>query len=376
MGRLESTRKSLVLILNGSSRNGHNRSNPRGCLVLAMQNLTMDEFITEKVLGHQSQALPKVDYTSQWIIDKSQQITSKWLSYLKRNMAVCLELEYNPRSNNDGWESKLDSTRDMIFTHYWDCSTKIGGREFVIEAIQGLTSEEFAARLPLKVFRQHFKTGSECSMHSHAIVLPYGEHKPIPTVIAKNAWQLFRTYYPGWVYLFGNYPGRMLRSHWAQWKPYSSSASDSFQWFNVICSSPKSNNGGIRFDESHFDFDSTITKFDIEIRASDSSQELDQIISCRALTKALFLKSAELAAIGLIDLPKHRANLMNALSHDIYQGIRENGDTSLETRQGPTMQKIAVVFYREMRDYLTPFEKRNVRSCLMNPVRHRGVVRE
>jgi hypothetical protein len=273
-------------------------------------------------------------------------------------------LEYDGTDNTGDWHTEINEERDMIFKHYHDFTINYNGQEFVIKAIQGLSSEEFAARLPLNVFRKHFTTSQKCSMHSHSILFPYEAHRPIPSVIALNAWQLFKAYYPGWIYLFGNYPGRMIRTTWGIWRNANAT---------LTGIAPPSGSSGIDFLRCDFQDNGTVTNWDVEIRSTDSTQELDQIITCRALSKAIFVRAADLANTGFIALPEDRELTAMNVADDL--GIHFP-DSTLEERQGETMKRVAIDFYKEMRPYLSPFEKQNVRSCLMNPVRHRGVVRE
>jgi hypothetical protein len=339
---------------------------------------TLDEFLESKVIGHKSQALeprlPRVAITA-WDFDKAQKVPTDLAPYFKKHLAVCLELEYNGKGMaTSGWENKLNGERDMIFKDYHDCTLNSDGREFVIKAIQGLSSEEFAARLPLKVFREHFTTATKCGMHSHSILFPFGAHQPIPTVIATNAWQLFKAFYPGWVYLFGNYPGRMLRSTWGVWQnTYAVSNPPSFEYRSMVRSLTSNGSSSIDFGRCSFNSNGTVSNWDVEIRTTDSTHELDQIIACRAMSKAIFVRAADLANVGLIRLPEGREELVKELASDLQYHFP---DDSLEERRGPEMQKIAVAFYNEMRPYLSAFEKRNVKSCLINPVRQRGVVNE
>lgn len=330
------------------------------------QNLTMDEFIIEKVIGHRSQALPRLRPLTPWLFDVTQRTKEDYTPYFKRNMAVCLELEYNGTDQTGDWRTELNDERDMIFKYYYDCTLNYNGREFVIKAIQGLSSEEFAARLPLNVFRKHFTTSSHCSMHSHSILFPYEGHQPIPSVIALNAWQLYKAYYPAWIYIFGNYPNKMIRSTWGLWK-HKYTNSNPISWDDNSLDS----GSGITFARCDFHGDNTVTNWDVEIRSTDSTQELDQIIACRALSKALFADAAKLSNMGRLILPEDREHTAVELAEDISLHFP---DSTLEERQGEVMKRIAFDFYREVKNYLTPFEKQNVRSCLLRPVRHRGVV--
>jgi hypothetical protein len=382
------------------------------------QQLTLEEFLKHKVVGHETQALeplylssplPRVR-TPAWVFDKEQRITEDFTAYLQQNMGVSLEMEYNPKKRetcSHSWASEISNERNMIWNIHEDCTLRHGGQEFVISALP-IRSEEFATRLPIKVFRDHFETGPQCSIHTHAIVLPYGNHKPIPIAIAKNAWQLFRAYYPGWVYLFGNYKGRMLRSNWATWREsYTASPLSTLGWHERVACGEKRSHSGLAFDDciterdTHYDpvtgepvsrfrgirgLPTEIEQFDAEIRVSDSTMELDQIVALRALTKALFVRAADLANVGVIDLSPRRSREALDITRDIEQSIGDRYSThhgeyisgpvdmSLEERRGPIMKRIALAFYNEVRPYLTPFEKRNVKSCLIRPVRHRGVV--
>ena len=377
------------------------------------EQLTLTEFIEQQIIGHRSAALrpirspnsiyyrgtlPRVK-TQAWVIDKERKVTGDYATLFQTDMGVCLELEYNPRRPElckNYWQDEINRERNMIWEIETDLTLHKGGQEFVIEAMP-IRSEEFATRLPLQVFRDHFQTGPNASMHSHAILLPYAKHKPIPIVIAQNAWQLFRAYYPGWVYLFGNYKGKMLRSSWAVWEQYNDSPQNLRDWLEHATHN-KRGRSGLSFSDcvnDHMEMHTApltdpITRFNAEIRTSDSTQELDQIIACRALTKALFVRAADLANSGFISLTAEREAEARQIASDIEHSItisygcaggdpyidssKPKTDFALEDRQGAACGNIAVAFYNEVRPYLTPFEKRCVKSCLIRPVRQRGVV--
>lgn len=397
------------------------------------ETTTLDQYLTEQVLGHESQALTRVRRPT-WVIHKEAKVEGNWAGFLQENMAVAMEVELNANENATAcpkrWMECIDHERNMIYQIHKDCTVRgfsweektsrglpqNNGNEFILKAIQGLRSEEFATRLPLKAWRDHFSLGSNTSIHTHSIVLPYGQHKPVPIQIAQNAWQLFRLYYPGWVYLFGNHKGRMLRSCWAVWKKpkyenishnpaytYSAYVPDgnNWTWKAEVATDDKREFGGLSFedsiraikwqksaigDKSPTPLPDLIGLFDAEIRVSDSTFELDQFVAMRALAKALFIRAADLANVGVIDLPQHREREAMEIANDIANSVTGhydcNGgkfshgsfDDELEARRGRAMGRIATAFYNEMRPYLTPFEKRNVKSCLIRPVRHRGIV--
>ena len=375
---------------------------------------TLPDFLQTKVVGHRTRALqpplPRVR-SPVWKIDKSQALSENWVEFLRAKMGVAFELEYNYKwetTCTKSWQNELNHERNMIHDIHDDPTLASNeGQEFVIEALPQVSSEEFAARLPMKVFRDHFETGGHCGMHTHVIVLPYGKHKPVPIQIAKNGWQLFRAFYPGWIHLFGNYPKRLLRSRWATWKNnFIESPTKEPSWghksWATTAAEDKRHNGGISFEDcklmEEYEDDEgrtrqkfeeelrpTLTKFDAEIRVSDSTHELDQIVACRALSKALFLRSADLATVGVIDLPDAMESQVMEIARDVQSSIQDRFfkvydvddgvDDGLEARQGQAMRSNAVAFVREMQPYLTPYEMKQVRSCLINPVRRRGVVK-
>jgi hypothetical protein len=347
-------------------------------------------------------ALPRASVPS-WKFDKAQRVESDFTQYFQSNMGVCLELEYNPRHGGPcsrSWRNEIDNERNMIWDIDADTTLQTGGEEFVIKA-DPMPSEEFAQRLPLQVFRDHFRTGPNASTHSHAILLPYAEHKPVPIQIAKNAWQLFRTFYPGWVYLFGNHKGKMLRSSWAVWESSQYKTSAFASGWEDVCVHNKRGKSGLSFSDctnGHMDYDhqipldNPIHRLNAEIRTSDSTQELDQIIALRALTKALFVRAADLANMGVIELPDKRRMLAEAIAADIERSVtihyscgggeayeatdKPKTDFSLEARVSQLCGRIAVAFYNEVKPYLSTFEKRCVKSCIIRPVRQRGVILE
>ena len=90
-----------------------------------------------------------------------------------------------------------------------------GGQEFRIYG-SNITTEEFIKRLPWDNLRKYFKPSYYDGLHTHALLIE-GGHR-IPAVIPANLWNLYRYYFLGWTWMFGNYKGRFLRGQYAQWR--------------------------------------------------------------------------------------------------------------------------------------------------------------
>ncbi len=374
---------------------------------------TLDDFMTEP----DAPSVQKVG--AKWTFDPDQRTRIDWTPHLAQNLLVSLELEYNfkrgvettghdymgreerhntfdtvsvdevgvsyatgncPVCDQYGcWKCDLPKTIRMIKS---DCT--IHGREFIVIG-SNYSAEEFVKRLPLENIMKYFEPCHQDSMHSHVLIPDYNQN--IPVAIGQNVWQLFRVYYPAWAYIFGNRKGSILRGSWAKWNDYGEDAKDFDHWWNGnnIERNPASTprtiarrfKQGLTFASSDAnETDKVFSHFDVEIRQTDASQDPEQIVAARSLSKALVLKAAQLANQGVLGIPEDRWAAIQPVIQDINRSLQSSSwepmDFKLERRQGATMLKMAKEFYAEMRDLLTPFERRCVRHCIMNPVRKRN----
>lgn len=257
--------------------------------------------------------------------------------------------------------------------------SSIEGWEFILYGGR-IPAEEFARRLPLTKIAAHFKPTWRNSLHSHAMIV-HGITK-IPQVVLKNSWQLFRFYYPGFVYLFGNFPREQgfLRSQPAEKDyvpfrlfnrtPYSS------RWVHDIAYAEHTSNGGGmyfgKFGKEHPDrFEALnkpeVDKFDIEIRTSDSTLDLEQIIALRALTKALVVRAAQLSNFGLISVETDK---------DVWEQVKAttvklNKRSELTETNEAFMKQSAIAFVRELAPFMSEYERTCIRHLIEKPIRTR-----
>lgn len=386
--------------------------------------LTLDDYCTNTNNDPTPEPItPSKPRLGKWTVDPDQRTKKDWTPYLSEKLVVSLELEYNFKNgvetvvtNELGREVDRHNTFDPVSetevgvhegehsrcpvcgsSGCWKCDLPktirivkpdctIHGREFIVIG-SSIPSEEFVKRLPIENIKKYFESDKEDSMHSH-ILIP-GNSEEIPVSIGQNTWQLFRAYYPAWAYIFGNFKGHILRGYWAVWNDYHYDATDFDYWWNgdddsgsshdIIVNTPRPiarrYKHGLTFASCHVNGfnEKVFTHFDVEIRQTDASQDLEQIVSARALSKALVLKGAQLANHGVIDIPEDRWETIKPVIEDINrsQGVRSSIDSTLERRQGKTMRAMAKDFYREMADLLTPYEQHCVRHCIESPVRKR-----
>jgi hypothetical protein len=356
--------------------------------------LTLDSFIDTTSESRQKWT---------WKLKKEAKTEKDFTPYLAKNLVVCLEMELNYKMG------VTDSTFDEV------CQTELGvpasesmpdcpvcgdddceehdppktirvvksdctirGKEIIVWG-SPIPSEEFAKRLPLENIKKYFAPRPQDSLHTHALIPHNLQTHDIPIQIAQNSWEFFRAYYPAWVHIFGNYKKHLLRSSWAQWKSYSTSLLNVDNW---AYASHKFQ-GGLHFSNCSLNFDSSmITHFDAEIRTQDASTDLEQIVSARALSKAIFLKSAQLASEGIIEMSDSRKSIVlpviSAINNGCERAWREGNpygkktyDMTLESKHGAFMKDLAVEFFNQVREFLSPFEAKCVENCIANPVRFR-----
>jgi hypothetical protein len=334
---------------------------------------------------------------SGWIIDEKQKTREDFTEYLTNRLMVCLEMELNYKTGIH--DSTIESVSKDEFgvdaTEYGlpecpvcgenDCirhdppktirvirhDSTVRGKEIIVWG-SPISTEEFAKRLPLENIKKYFVPRPQDSLHTHTLIP--NQNKAIPIQIAQNTWQLFRAYYPAWVHIFGNYRKHFLRSNWAQWKNYQVNALDT-AWWPYACHKFQ---GGLHFANCNKDYDGNLSSFDAEIRTQDASTNLEQIVSARALSKAIFLKAAQLSNEGVIEMPEERKEIilpiieaLNSGCAKIWREGKRTYDMELESKHGRFMKELAAEFFSQVRPLLSEFEARCVGNCIANPIRLR-----
>jgi hypothetical protein len=314
-------------------------------------------------------------------LDEKKAIKQDFTQYLKDNVGVGFEIElarkgttvpyfeeFGVHTNDDGTSVAPSQTCNicqdpncwnhlpskLIRNITWDG----GGREFLFYATN-LSSEEYASKIPLASLKKYFYPVISAGFHTHAMILH--AKAPIPPIIPQNIWQLFRIYYVGYVWMFGNQPSSFIRGSYAYW--------------NGIHYPPPSENTitttghqGIHFNQSFYgsgDYSDHLIHFDMEIRTADSTLDLGQLIAGRAISKALTVRSAELSTIGLLQIPKE-------LLDPIYETYRHiTGGYEISEGEKKFMKENALAMYADFYHLLSPFERKCMKGIIEDPVRDR-----
>ncbi len=343
-------------------------------------------------IGHKKAALKPT-----WRFRTKDATKEDFTAYLAKNLVLGLECEYDFKN-----QTRLPSEHDIEeyyglaptpYHHLPDCPTcgdsgcwnhipenlirsiekdaSIEGWEFIIYG-SNLSAEEFARRFPLQKLKRYFAPTQHNSLHVHAMLVHNIER--LPSVIAKNLWQLFRFYYPAIVNLFGNYSpetGFIRNSqhdgsyyaHFHLWKrsPFSPA------WATGL--NVHDNNGaraGLFFVETPVGRP-LMDKFNIELRTPDSTFDMEQILSARGLTKGLILRAAQLSNYGLISVETNKEQW------ERVKGVIEK----IEARKGITpedeafMREHSVRLLHELAPFLSEFERECVKHLIETPVRVR-----
>lgn len=242
----------------------------------------------------------------------------------------------------------------------------INGLEFLIYG-NNISSEEFARRLPIDKLRKYFKPTQNDGLHSHAMLVH--QALPIPETILRNGFQLFRAYYPAWVYLFGNQAGVMLRDNeYSDFHAYNVNATEE-QWFRKALDRSGFNILNINNADEDYRNDGIknglITNFDVEIRTSDSTLDLEQLVAVRALTKALILRASQLSSLGIIKIPKDIWEKVEPIIETLND-CSPPSDTDVEY-----MKELTEMMIKEMSPFMSEFERICVKNIFKNPIRDR-----
>jgi hypothetical protein len=314
--------------------------------------------------------------------------------YLAKNLVLGLELEYDfidpNRPTSESQIRRAFGVNPTEYHHAPDCpvcgsdicwnhlpdnlirgierDASIAGWEFLIYGSH-ISSEEFAKRLPLAKFREHFIVNERDGLHVHAML----KHDilRLPSVIVKNLWQLFRYYYPAWVNLFGNYSqsqGFLRHSTYSghDYVTFTSFSKSPFlaRWAQDV----KMQRCALYLKETPIECDDMDT-FDIEIRTCDASMDLEQIIAVRAITKAMILRASQLSTFGLVSVETNE---------EVWNRVKDVvGKINLRTGFKPEdiefMNNHTVNMIKEFAPFLSEFERTCLKHLIEKPVREREV---
>lgn len=357
--------------------------------------------LTEKVddpeemvvgIGHKKATLKPA-----WRFRTKDATKEDFTPYLRGNLIFGLELEYDFKTpSNPPSESVIQDVYGIEPTAYhhppacpvcgkiecWnhlpenlirsiEKDSSVNGWEFIIYG-SNLDSETFLRRLPMAKLKRYFNPTQHDSLHVHAMLV----HNIVrlPTVIAKNLWQLFRFYYPAIVNLFGNYSAEQgfLRisehdgqsyAHFPLYKrsPYS------MGWANGLNEHDNNTSrAGLYFCKTPI-ARPYLDSFDVEIRTPDSTFDAEQIVMARALTKALILRAAQLSNFGLISIETNK---------EMWEKVRAI-IVKLEARKPigsddeAFMRDLTVKLMKEVSPFLSEFERICMIHLIETPVRHR-----
>lgn len=327
-----------------------------------------------------------------WRFNTSLASKEDWTEYFNKNLIVGLELELD-WSKGEMPNSTISKTYGVPPTSYHslpNCSicgsggcwehipknliravehdSSINGWEFIIYG-SNMSSEEFASKLPLEQLKRYFKPTQADGLHIHLLLVH--DIKPIPVIVAKNLWQLFRFYYPAWIYLFGNYSvsqGFIRNSgHGHDYTTYSKFSTSPFKptWGKVLRNKDIARNG-LWFGPTQIDQEN-IGTFDIEIRTPDSTLDLEQLVASRAISKALVLRSAQLSNYGLLSVETNVE-----LWSKIKTTIKKINSRITTDDDEKFMRENAQAFLKELLPFLSEFERKCIRNLIETPVRRRA----
>jgi hypothetical protein len=365
------------------------------------KTVTVRQGATEKVddmeemivgIGHKKASLKPA-----WRFRTKDATKEDFTAYLNRNLVLGLELEYDFKNQTrPPSEREITDYYGLAPTPYHrlpECPTcgsmecwnhlpenlirsiekdaSITGWEFVLYG-SNLPSEDFVKRFPMAKLKRYFMPTESNSLHVHAMLV----HNIIklPNVIAKNMWQLFRFYYPAWVNLFGNYKasqGFLRVSHGSIHNfahfPYYKRSPFSPAWADGL--NEHNNNtarAGLYFVETPVGRPLMDT-FDIEFRTPDSTFDMEQIVSARALIKALILRGAQLANFGLISVETDKETWEKVKS--VIEKLEKRAGITLEDEA--FMREHSIRLLKELAPFLSEFERECVKHLIENPVRQR-----
>jgi hypothetical protein len=312
--------------------------------------------------------------------------------YLAKNLVLGLELEFDYKDAldpiSDSAVKRAFGVSTTDYHHHPECpicgnemcwnhlpdnlirgierDASIRGWEFLIYGSH-ISSEDFAKRLPLAKFRDHFIVNERDGLHVHAMLKH--DIARLPNVIVKNLWQLFRYYYPAWVNLFGNYSqsqGFLRHSGYNghDYVTFTSFSKSPFltRWAQDV----KMQRCALYLKETPIE-NEDMDSFDVEIRTSDGSMDLEQLVAVRSITKALILRAAQLSNFGLISVESNTETWERV--KDVVSKI--NLRSGFKKDDIEFMQKHTVSLVRELAPFLSEFERTCIKHLLEKPVRER-----
>lgn len=300
------------------------------------------------------------------------------LSYINKNVVIGLELELDFK-NSESRDIDYQEIFGVSPTNYHElprCQTcglyecfqhipqnliraierdsSIEGYEFIIYG-NNLSSKEFIKRLPLDQLRRYFKVTFRNSCHIH-ILIP-NQIKPLPLIILKNLWQIYRYYYPAICYLTGSTYGKVIRnSHYATWRSFNVSAITDFE------SCIHGDRAGLYYGNCTFDNNQCIF-LNVEMRTPDSTLNPLKLILLRALGKALLLRAVELSKWGVFNVD-YDQNKWLAIK-EIARNINDHIDISEDRLQ--FMKELSIELYHDLAQFLDQLERKAFKEIIEKP---------
>jgi hypothetical protein len=371
--------------------------------VTARVTETTSETIDDLPTIHFGRKKLRAEIKPKWRFRTKDATDRDFTEYFNENLVVGLEAEYDFKLRSIGGPTlaRVFGVSDSAYHHTNGCpicgrgecwnhlpdnliraiesDASIEGWEFIIYAGK-LSAEEFARRLPLAKIAQHFKPTWRNSLHTHAMLVH--NIAKVPQVIIKNAWQLFRFYYPGWVYLFGNFPREQgfLRNQSADkdYVPFKLFNKSPFsdRWVNAVGTATHTTNGGGLYF-GHFGEAGAariaelsrpeLTKFDLEIRTSDSTTDMEQFVGIRGFTKGMVVRAAQLSNFGLISVETNKETWEKVKAVT----VKLNKRLSLTDEDEAFMKSQAIEFAKELAPFMSDYERVCVKHLIEKPVRTR-----
>ena len=234
----------------------------------------------------------------------------------------------------------------------------IYGWEFIIYG-NTLPTKEFIKKLePLvKKLSEHFTTSERDSCHAHALLTDEIPH--IPSSILRNIWQLFRYFFPGFSWLFGNQRETVYRrSGYAGFLGYNISG--------VGHERLGRERNGVYFGNI------TQHNFNVEIRMADATLNIKQIAALRAIVRAMVLRAVELAQIGVInvDTDQQKWEQYKNAGKAINKACQENVPITQDVKE--IMKRNAQEMLNEIKHLLDNYELKLISELIANPPRESG----
>lgn len=364
---------------------------------------SMSETIDDQPTIHFSRRKLKAEVKPKWRFRTKDTTDQDFTEYFNQNLVIGLEAEYDfkLREISGPTLERVFGIGDSAYHHTNGCpacgraecwnhlpdnliraiesDNSIEGWEFIIYAGK-LSAEEFARRLPLAKIAQHFKPTWRNSLHAH-MMLVHNIAK-VPQVVIKNVWQLFRFYYPGFVYLFGNFPREQgfLRSQPAEknYVPFTLYNKSPFsdRWISAVGHAMHTANGGGLYFGHFGEAGSSriaelskpeLTKFDLEIRTPDSTLDLEQFEGLRGLSKAMVVRAAQLSNFGLISVETNK----EAWEKVKAVTVKLNKRLTLTDEDEAFMKSQAIEFVKELVPFMSEYERACLKHLIEKPVRER-----